>query len=107
MSAAERLLAPGGKLAVVSFHSLEDRIVKAFLRARTGQSARPSRHMPDVAGTGPEPSFTATVRGAIKPSDAEIAANSRARSARLRVAERTSADPMPFDISALPMPRLN
>ncbi len=107
LSAAERLLAPGGKLAVVSFHSLEDRIVKAFLRARTGQSARPSRHMPEVGSTGPEPSFTATVRGAIKPSDAEIAANPRARSARLRVAERTSADPMPFDPADLPMPRLN
>ena len=96
LSAAETLLAPGGRLAVVSFHSLEDRIVKAFLRMRTGQTARPSRHMPDLAQGGPAPSFTATVRGAVKPSAAEIAANPRARSARLRAAERTSADPMPF-----------
>ena len=107
LNAAESLLAPGGRLAVVSFHSLEDRIVKAFLRARTGQTARPSRHMPEAADTGPAQSFVATVRGAIKPSDAEIAINPRARSARLRVAERTAADTMPFDLSALPMPRLN
>ena len=106
LGAAERLLAPGGRLAVVSFHSLEDRIVKAFLRTRTGQSARPSRHMPQAADTGPAPSFTATVRGALKPSDAETAANPRARSARLRAAERTSAAPMPFDPSALPMPSM-
>lgn len=89
---AERLLRPGGVLAVVSFHSLEDRIVKTFLKARSGLAARPSRHAP--AGLNPTQNvatFTAASRRPITPRDSEIAKNPRARSARLRVAERTSA----------------
>jgi 16S rRNA (cytosine1402-N4)-methyltransferase len=90
LSAAEQLLAPGGRLAVVSFHSLEDRVVKDFLRQRGGAAARPSRHLP--AGEAErQPSFQLLSRKAIQPGDAEIAANPRSRSSRLRVAERTAA----------------
>ena len=90
LRAAERLLAPGGRLAVVSFHSLEDRRVKTFLRGRSSDVPGPSRHMP-VAATPPEPSFRLIGRRPIGPGAEEIAANPRARSAKLRVAERTSA----------------
>ena len=92
LQSAERLLRPGGVLAVVSFHSLEDRIVKTFLRARSGLAARPSRHAP--AGLNPSQNtvtFTAASRRPIKPRASEIKNNPRARSARLRVAQRTSA----------------
>ncbi len=94
----ETLLGPGGRLAVVSFHSLEDRRVKEFLLDRSGAGPRPSRHMPDAGaastlgdGDAPRASFRLARRGAVKPSAAEVAANPRARSARLRWAERTSA----------------
>jgi 16S rRNA (cytosine1402-N4)-methyltransferase len=90
LEAAESLLAAGGRLAVVSFHSLEDRRVKEFLRERAGEAARPSRHLP-AAALGPAPTFRLLARGAVKPSAAECAANPRARSARLRAAERTRA----------------
>jgi 16S rRNA (cytosine1402-N4)-methyltransferase len=93
--AAEALLAPGGRLAVVSFHSLEDRAVKTFLRARSGRTPRGSRHLPDPAGEAPAPSFTLLSRRAVRPSAREVAANPRARSARLRAAERTAAAPWP------------
>ena len=88
--AAEKLLKPGGILAVVSFHSLEDRIVKLFLADRSGAKARPSRHLPDV---GPEtlPTFILTPRKPIPPTEAEISLNPRSRSAKLRVAQRTEA----------------
>jgi 16S rRNA (cytosine1402-N4)-methyltransferase len=89
LAAAERLLRAGGRLAVVSFHSLEDREVKSFLRARAGSEDRGSRHLPQR--TARTPSFTLLSRRAVKPSDAECAANPRARSARLRAAERTAA----------------
>jgi 16S rRNA (cytosine1402-N4)-methyltransferase len=89
LHAAERLLAPQGRLAVISFHSLEDRSVKTFLRARAADGPRASRHLP-VAQLR-EPSFRLIARKPIGPSAAEIAANPRARSARLRVAERTAA----------------
>ena len=92
--AAEELLAPGGRLAVVSFHSLEDRRVKEFLRRRSGTAPRASRHRPVGAGS-PPPSFTLLTRRAVKPSAAEIARNPRARAARLRAAERTAAPPWP------------
>jgi 16S rRNA (cytosine1402-N4)-methyltransferase len=92
--AAERLLSPGGRLAVVSFHSLEDSRVKTFLRRRSNAAPRGSRHMP--AAAAPAPSFTLLSRRAIRPGADEIARNPRARSARLRAAERTAAPPWPI-----------
>jgi 16S rRNA (cytosine1402-N4)-methyltransferase len=88
LSAAERVLKPGGRLAVVSFHSLEDRIVKNFLveRAKAGGG---SRHLPEVAQAAP--SFVILTKRPVTPDDAETAANPRARSAKLRGAERTEA----------------
>ncbi len=93
LDGAERLLAPGGRLAVVSFHSLEDRIVKAFMRVRSGDQPNPSRHMPPAANDAadPAPTFRAIGRKAVRPTPDEVAANPRARSARMRVAERTDA----------------
>ena len=90
LSAAESLLAPGGRLAVVSFHSLEDRRVKEFLRRRAGAAPGGSRHLPRPA---PEraPTFRFLSRGAVTPREGEIKANARARSAKLRAAERTHA----------------
>jgi 16S rRNA (cytosine1402-N4)-methyltransferase len=90
LAAAERLLAPGGRLAVVSFHSLEDREVKSFLKNRSGAEGGVSRHMPAATRTR-TPSFTMLTRRAVRPADAELARNPRARSARLRAAERTAA----------------
>jgi len=86
LAAAEALLREGGVLAVVSFHSLEDRIVKRFLREASQRRAT-SRYLPDAGG--PEPVFTA-VSKAIRPSEAELARNPRARSATLRYARRTA-----------------
>lgn len=94
LAAAEQLLAPGGRLAVISFHSLEDRRVKEFLRRRSAMAPRASRHRPAETGSSP-PSFTLLTRRAIKPSAAEIARNPRARAARLRAAARTAAPPWP------------
>jgi 16S rRNA (cytosine1402-N4)-methyltransferase len=88
LSAAERMLKPGGRLAVVSFHSLEDRIVKTFLAERS-KSSGGSRHLPQVAQQAP--SFTLLTRRPLIARDEEIAANPRARSAKLRGAERTTA----------------
>jgi 16S rRNA (cytosine1402-N4)-methyltransferase len=90
LDAAERALAPGGRLAVVTFHSLEDRIVKSFFTARAGRTPAGSRHLPP-AHRGPEPTFALLFNGACAPSDAEVAANPRARSAKLRAGERTAA----------------
>jgi 16S rRNA (cytosine1402-N4)-methyltransferase len=90
LAAAERLLKPAGRLAVVAFHSLEDRAVKQFLRKRTGTEARPSRHAPVAAAPAPA-SFRLLQTRAVRPGAAEMAANPRARSARLRAAERTAA----------------
>ncbi len=92
MIAAETLLKPEGRLVVVSFHSLEDRIIKTFLAARSGHAARPSRHLPDIQQA--PASFTLASRKPIMPGDAEIAENPRARSAKLRCAIRTSAPAM-------------
>jgi 16S rRNA (cytosine1402-N4)-methyltransferase len=95
--AAERLLAPRGRLAVVSFHSLEDRKVKNFFRQRSGRIAVESRHAPsaarDVPERAPEATLVPLYRRARRPSSTEVAANPRARSARLRAAERTTAPP--------------
>jgi len=89
LSAAETLLHEGGRLAVVSFHSLEDRMVKRFLREAAGETARASRHLPEAPAAA-EPTF-AKVSRAIRPSQAEIDRNPRARSATLRAATRTAA----------------
>ena len=89
--AAESLLGPGGRLAVVSFHSLEDRQIKEFLLQRSGLGPKPSRHLPEATGKAPDPTFRTLTRRVVKPSAGEIAANPRARSARLRAAERTRA----------------
>lgn len=91
LAAAETLLRPGGRLAVVSFHSLEDRIVKQFLRDASGAMAGGSRHLP-VAVPQSEPTF-AQVSRAIRAGEAELARNPRARSATLRAATRTPAPP--------------
>lgn len=94
LDAAERLLKPGGRLAVVSFHSLEDRRVKDFLRQRSGAAARASRHEPAQPPAAP-PSFRLLHRRPVRPAAEETAHNPRARSARLRAAERTAAPPWP------------
>ena len=89
LDASEDLLREGGRLAVVTFHSLEDRIVKQFLRDASGANAGGSRHMPSVAAS--VPATFADVSKAIRPGEAELARNPRARSSTLRAATRTSA----------------
>ncbi|GAA0727267.1 16S rRNA (cytosine(1402)-N(4))-methyltransferase RsmH [Sphingomonas japonica] len=91
LAAAERVLAPGGRLAVVTFHSLEDRLVKRFLRERSGSEPAGSRHLPQVRALH-APSFETPAR-AVRAGEAEVSRNPRARSATLRVARRTSAAP--------------
>jgi 16S rRNA (cytosine1402-N4)-methyltransferase len=86
--AAEACLPPGGRLVVVTFHSLEDRVVKTFFNARSRQEAG-SRHAP--VASGPAPTFEILTKKPVGPSEAEIAANPRARSAKLRAAIRTTA----------------
>lgn len=90
LRAAEKLLRPGGRLAVVTFHSLEDRVVKTFLRERSGMVAGGSRHLPELPRPAQAPSFERVAK-AVRPSDEETARNPRARSATLRSAVRTSA----------------
>lgn len=90
LAAAERVLKPGGRLAVVTFHSLEDRIVKAFLAERAGRTPAGSRHLPPVEDAR-APSFTLSFNGARTSGQAELDANPRARSAKLRAAVRTEA----------------
>jgi 16S rRNA (cytosine1402-N4)-methyltransferase len=89
LAGAETLLRAGGRLAVVSFHSLEDRIVKQFLRDASGAVAATSRHLPQVASAAP--AVFSDLSKAIRPSSAELARNPRARSATLRAATRTQA----------------
>jgi 16S rRNA (cytosine1402-N4)-methyltransferase len=86
---AERVLKPGARLVVVTFHSLEDRIVKQFFAARSGRSGGGSRHLPSAASAAP--SFSLVTRGPVTAGPAEIAANPRSRSAKLRAGERTDA----------------
>lgn len=105
--AAERLLAEGGRLVVVTFHSLEDRIVKRFFTTRSGRTARPSRHLPEEAGEARAPSFRLTGRKPVKPGEEEIRRNPRSRSARLRAGERTAAPPFPPDLGELGIPSLD
>jgi 16S rRNA (cytosine1402-N4)-methyltransferase len=90
LEAAQKLLRQHGRLAVVSFHSLEDRIVKDFMRARSDAAPNPSRHMPEI-GRKVEAPFRLVSRRPILPNETETALNIRARSAKLRVAEATGA----------------
>ena len=92
LEAAEALLEEGGRLAVVTFHSLEDRIVKQFLRKRSGGEGSGSRHLPERQAVE-APTFHKPAK-AVRPGDAELSRNPRARSATLRSAVRTSA-PVP------------
>ena len=100
LAASERVLAPDGRLVVIAFHSLEDRLVKTFLAAR-GRPSRGSRHQPEVATAAP--SFRLLTPRPVTPDAAETAANPRARSAKLRAAERTDAPPI---AQMPPLPRL-
>jgi 16S rRNA (cytosine1402-N4)-methyltransferase len=102
LDAAERTLKPGGRLVVISFHSLEDRIVKTFLAER-GRVVAGSRHQPEVAHA--PPSFSVLTRKPLVADDEEVGRNPRARSAKLRAAERTAAAPIGGDLSHL-LPRL-
>jgi len=104
LEAAERVLGPGGALAVVTFHSIEDRIVKRFFQLKSATGGGGSRHAPAVADRMPQ--FTLKSRKAIGPDTDELAANPRARSARLRVGLRTDAPPAPADRRALGMPQV-
>ena len=103
LEAAEAVLRQGGRLVVVAFHSLEDRIVKRFLQERS-REARGSRHAPLVATEAP--TFKLLTRRAVEPSQAEAGANPRARSAKLRAAERTGAPPRAIDFHAVGVPLL-
>ena len=104
LAAAERALVPGGRLAAVTFHSLEDRVVKRFLQLRSGAAPRASRHAPETAGEAAR--FALVTRKAIEPDAAELAANPRARSAKLRVARRLDAPAGQVDPTALGLPPL-
>ena len=102
LAAAEDLLRPGGRLAVVTFHSLEDRRAKGFLRRRSGRSPQQSRHLPHRPDSlrEPDPSFRLLPMSGAAPSAEEVRSNPRARSARLRAAERTAAPAWPRDAAA-------
>lgn len=108
LHAAETVLKPGGRLVVVTFHSLEDRIVKQFFAERSGRVPAGSRHAPAVAAA--QPTFRLVEKGAVAPSEAEMRANPRARSAKLRAAERNDAPPRRADaglvaLSTVPDPQ--
>ena len=105
LCAAERVLKPGGRLAVVTFHSLEDRIVKQFFATRSGKGAAVSRHLPGAAAPAPA-TFTLLSRQPVTPGAAELALNPRARSAKLRAGERTSAAAAAPDAKLAAMPEL-
>lgn len=104
LAAAEKVLRPGGRLVVVTFHSLEDRIVKRFFADRTKTAPGGSRHAP-IAHVDPA-TFSALTKGVDEAGPAEIAANPRARSAKLRAAIRTDAPARAIDADALGLPRV-
>ncbi|MBN9563573.1 MAG: 16S rRNA (cytosine(1402)-N(4))-methyltransferase RsmH [Alphaproteobacteria bacterium] len=101
LTQAAELLGPGGRLVVVAFHSLEDRIVKRFMGEAAGRAPAPSRHDPRGIGARAAPRFRLLTPKALRPSSAETAANPRARSARLRALERLAASPSSFASKAL------
>ena len=103
LEAAERILKPGGWLAVVSFHSLEDRVVKRFFQARTGKSGG-NRYAPEAAAA---PATFDARNKAVSASASELAANPRARSAHLRIGRRTDAPPAPTDRAGLGLPKFD
>jgi 16S rRNA (cytosine1402-N4)-methyltransferase len=106
LAAAERLLKPAGRIVVVAFHSLEDRIIKRFFSQRFGNSSSVSRYRAQaVQFTEPEPSFRRPFRRVRRPNEDEVNANPRARSARLRAGERTSAPAWPLDLDSIGVPR--
>jgi len=107
LSAAERLLKVGGRLVVVTFHSLEDRIAKRFFASRSAPGPKGSRHLPDQVGETFAPSFQLLNRRPLEPGNDEIRRNPRARSARLRAGERTGAPAHPLDFAALGVPKLS
>jgi 16S rRNA (cytosine1402-N4)-methyltransferase len=102
LGAAERILRPGGRLVVVTFHSLEDRIVKRFLADRIREHPTGSRHLP--AEPVEPATFHMLTRGPVVPGEAELEGNPRARSAKLRAAIRTDAEARPIDPAALGVP---
>ena len=104
LMAAERALKAGGQLAVVTFHSVEDRMVKRFMADRAGKAHSTNRYAPEMERTAPQ--FTMKTRKAVAPDPEEIAANPRARSAKLRVAVRTDAPAGQIDPKALAMPQV-
>lgn len=104
LMAAERALKPGGLLAVVSFHSVEDRMVKRFLQARGGQAGRANRYAPEIEAE--TPAFEIVTRKAVGPDDDELAINPRSRSAKLRVARRTDAGAGDIDAGQIALPLL-
>jgi 16S rRNA (cytosine1402-N4)-methyltransferase len=107
LCAAEKVLKPGGRLIVVTFHSLEDRIVKSFFRRRAGEMSGGSRYAPQVISHDAA-SFTLARRSVVKPSPAEVSENPRSRSAKLRCGIRTEAPAMSADDNYLPkVPRLD
>ncbi len=103
--AAERALRPGGLLAVVTFHSVEDRMVKRFFQSRAGKTGRANRYAPEAEDTPSQ--FTLVTRKAISPDDRELEENPRARSARLRIGRRTDAPATPIDPKEISMPQLS
>ncbi len=105
LMAAERILGAGGLLVVVTFHSLEDRIVKRFIHARSGGAGGGNRHSPEQAEI--EPRFRKVTRRAVGPTPEEMAANPRARSAKLRVAERLDAPAGDIDPTELGLPKFD
>ena len=105
LAAAERALKPGGLLAVVTFHSLEDRIVKRFFQVASGGEAQSNRYAP--ARVEDAARFDLINRRAIAPDDAELATNPRSRSAKLRIGRRTTVPARHMDPALLSVPQVN